>query len=116
MNQPIRGDQVRGHLETILLSILDRQPSHGFQLVRALEEQGCGLLKLREGTIYPVLYRLEKAGLVKARWEETEPGRKGPPRRVYELTRQGRRQLQQGRQAWSQFVSVVGTLVQGATA
>jgi DNA-binding PadR family transcriptional regulator len=116
MPQGIHGDQVRGHLETMVLSVLDQQDAHGFQIVKQLDDMGCGLLRLKEGTIYPVLYRLEQSGLVKARWEPVEEGRRGPPRRVYQLTRKGRGKLQAGRESWLKFVDIVGTIVAGAPA
>ena len=110
----IGGDQLRGHLEVMILSILDKQPVHGFDLVKQLEAQGEGALKMREGTIYPVLYRMEKAGLVKAKWDESKKDRKGPKRKVYSVTAKGKRQLAQGRESWEQFVKVIGGIV-GAT-
>lgn len=116
MDGEIHGDQVRGHLETMVLSVLEDQDAHGFEVVKRLEERGCGLLRLREGTVYPVLYRLEKAGLVKARWEDADSGRRGPRRRIYQLTKKGKRRLDAGREAWSQFVNVVGSIVIGVPA
>ena len=58
---------------------------------------GCGLLRLKEGSLYPALYRLEAAGEVKAVWEEDSHGRRGARRRIYHLTAKGKRQLESGR-------------------
>jgi PadR family transcriptional regulator PadR len=114
MESPIQGNQVRGHLDTMILSILEQEESHGFNIVKRLEQAGEGSLKLREGTIYPVLYRIEAAGLVKAKWEKNDSGRKGPRRKIYSLTSKGRKQLEAGRTEWTQFVNIVGAIVGGA--
>lgn len=113
MNVSIQGNQIRGHLETMILSILEQNESHGFEIVKKLELAGGGSLQLKEGTIYPVLYRLEDSGLVKSRWEKEDSGRKGPRRKTYSLTSKGRKKLEAGRQEWNVFVNIVGTIVGG---
>lgn len=85
------------------------------EILRRLEEAGCGLLKLKEGSLYPALYRLEAAGLIVARTEKDPEGKRGAPRRVYELTKKGHKALSQARNEWMEFVRVVGGIV-GATA
>ena len=115
MQEPISGDALRGHLETMILSVLEQGDAHGFEVLRRLEGAGSGLLKLKEGSVYPALYRLEEAGYVSARWEGPEVKRRGPRRRIYRLTRKGQKRLQGGRVEWRQCVEVVGTVV-GATA
>src|SRR5438309_1693463 len=71
--EPISGDALRGHLETMALAALEKGEAHGFEVLRRLTEAGCGALRLREGSLYPALYRMEKAGLVGSTWEEN-PG------------------------------------------
>lgn len=114
MSESISGNALRGHLETMVLSSLEKQEAHGFEILRRLEEAGRGALSMKEGSLYPALYRMEKSGLLKARWDDKAEGR-GPRRRVYRLTNKGRKQLQQGRQAWDQFVTVIGPIVGVAT-
>ena len=106
----ISGNALRGHLESLVLSVLERGEGHGFEIWRRLEEAGCGALKLKEGTLYPALYRLERAGLIEAEWEE-ENDRRGPRRRIYRLTRTGSRRLAEARVAWQQFVTVIGGIL-----
>ncbi len=110
----VQGDTLRGHLEAMVLSVLGAGEFHGFEVMRRLEQRGCGALKLKEGTLYPVLYRLEKDGLVKARWESDEEsaGRRGPKRRLYQLTRKGRGKLDQSRADWKHFVSIIGSILE----
>ena len=111
MSHEISGDALRGHLATMLLSALEKGPAHGFDLLKRLDEAGCGLLRLKEGSVYPALYRLERSGLVKGEWESGASGRRGPRRRIYRLTRKGRTELASGREEWKQFVSIVGAIV-----
>ncbi len=113
--EQIQGDQLRGHLETMILSTLERGDGHGLEILRRLDDAGCGLLRLKEGSLYPALYRLEAAGNVEAIWEEQSHGRRRARRRIYRLTRKGRRDLENGRAEWQRFVNIVGGIL-GASA
>jgi PadR family transcriptional regulator PadR len=106
----IHGDQLRGHLETMILSSLERGEAHGLEILRRLEEAGCGLLRLKEGSLYPALYRLEAAGKVRAVRDEAAQGR-GARRRIYRLTAKGKRDLAAGREEWASFVRIVGGIL-----
>ena len=112
--QNISGDTLRGHLESLVLAVLERGPAHGLEVLRRLENAGCGSLKLKEGTLYPALYRMEEAALVKAEWEDAPERARGPRRRIYRLTPKGKRQLAAGREKWQEFVQVIGGIL-GAT-
>jgi DNA-binding PadR family transcriptional regulator len=109
--ETINGDKLRGHLQAMVLSTLERGEAHGLEIVRRLEEAGCGLLRLKEGSLYPALYRLEAAGEVKAVWEAEPHGRRGARRRIYRLTAKGQRKLSAGRVEWQQFVQVIGGIL-----
>ncbi|HUW62321.1 MAG TPA: helix-turn-helix transcriptional regulator [Candidatus Bathyarchaeia archaeon] len=108
----IRGDELRGHLETMVLSVLERGEAHGYEILQRLEAAGCGALKLKEGTLYPALYRLEEAGLIKGAWERGAEARRGPRRRNYHLTAAGKRELARRRESWRNFVAVIGRIVE----
>lgn len=109
--QNIQGDALRGHLENLILAVLERGSAHGLEVLRRLEAAGAGSLHLKEGTLYPALYRLEEGGLVKAEWEDSAERPRGPRRRIYRLTPKGKRQLAQGRQAFREFTSVIGGIL-----
>jgi DNA-binding PadR family transcriptional regulator len=109
--QVIQGDKLRGHLEAMVLSTLERGEAHGLEILHRLEEAGCGLLRLKEGSLYPALYRLEAAGAVKAVWESGPHGRRGARRRIYRLTPKGQRRIDAGRVEWRQFVRVLGGIL-----
>lgn len=107
----IDGDKLRGHLEMMVLSTLEQGEAHGLEILRRLDDAGCGLLRLKEGSLYPALYRLEAAGEVKAVWEAETHGRRGARRRIYRLTTKGQRKLDAGRIEWRQFVRVLGGIL-----
>jgi DNA-binding PadR family transcriptional regulator len=107
----ITGDALRGHLEALILSALKQSEAHGFEILRRLDSAGSGVLKLKEGSLYPALYRLEAAGMVKAAWEDPKSRRRGPRRRIYRLTLKGRRRLDAARGEFQQFITVVGSIL-----
>lgn len=97
----------KGHVDLLLLSVLDRDPAHGYGLVEALRERSKGVFELAEGTIYPALYRLERQRLVASSWA-TVGGRR---RRVYRLTARGGRELSRQRSEWRTYVEAVEAVV-----
>lgn len=110
----IGGDQLRGHLEALILSVLETGEAHGLEVLRRLEQAGSGALQLKEGSLYPALYRLENAGLIQAVWEAETGGRRGARRRIYHLTEQGRVTLARRRQEWRHFVRTIGAILGAA--
>lgn len=100
-------DALKGHVDLLLLSVLESGPAHGYGLVDALRERSDGEFDLPEGTVYPSLYRLERGGLVTSRWEAVG----GRRRRVYRLTSGGRRALEGQRSEWRTFAQAVEAIV-----
>ena len=109
--EDIIGDKLRGHLENLVLAALNQGDAHGFEILKRLDAAGEGALRLKEGSLYPALYRLEAEGLVKADWEEGDTARRGPRRRIYQLTAKGSKRLEQARTEWKTFVRVVGGIL-----
>ncbi|MGH2904759.1 MAG: PadR family transcriptional regulator [Solirubrobacteraceae bacterium] len=103
----MRGQALKGHLDGMLLAALEDGPQHGYAIMEALRAGSGGQFDLPTGTIYPALRRLERAGLVHTMWS-AEGGRQ---RRLYELTRAGRRMLDDERHAWAEFSAAVTTLL-----
>ena len=85
-------DLFPGALEMMILQSLRRQPLHGYALVQHIRRTSNELLQVEEGSLYPALQRMLKAGLVKARWEQSPSGRRV---RTYELTTRGSKHLDQ---------------------
>ena len=97
------------------LAVLEQGEAHGLEIRQRLEAAGCGVLRLKEGSLYPALYRLEEAGLIRSAWEDEDAADRRVPRlRVYRLTKKGSRRLESARADWRQFVQVIGG-IPGAT-
>jgi PadR family transcriptional regulator, regulatory protein PadR len=96
----------RGTLQYCVLALLDEGERYGFDLVRTLAEAD-GMVT-SEGTIYPLLSRLRRDGLVESTWRESPSG---PPRRYYRLTESGRRGLRAFRSEWTRFRDAVDHFV-----
>jgi DNA-binding PadR family transcriptional regulator len=62
----ITGDKLRGHLEAMILATLEQGDAHGLEILHRLDAAGCGLLRMKEGSLYPGLYRLKWSGQVQA--------------------------------------------------
>jgi len=98
---------LKGHLDMIVLAALAGGPAHGYAVIQEIRRRSGGAFDLPEGTVYPVLHRLEQKGLLGSRWTRAESGRE---RRVYALTRSGRRALADQRAVWQRFAAAIGGL------
>jgi PadR family transcriptional regulator, regulatory protein PadR len=103
---------LKGSADTLVLSAFAEGEKYGYQVVKELERRSEGFFRLKEGTLYPILHRLERQDLLSARWE-TMPN--GSERRYYALTTRGRRVLDEKLTEWQSFVQAVGR-VTGALA
>ena len=103
-------DMMRGHLDGLVLAVLGAGPAHGYGLIDALRERSGGVFDLPEGTVYPALHRLERAGLIASGWSEAA----GRRRRVYSLTASGRRAAEERRGEWRSFAAAVERVLGGA--
>ena len=99
----------RGTLEMVILKLLAERQMYGYELISTLESRGGQQFEIKEGTLYPVLYRLEDAGFIEARWETAQ---RGVPRKYYRLTEGGEKQLQTLIREWRSFTSAVDRLLQ----
>jgi PadR family transcriptional regulator PadR len=86
--------------EALILSVLSRGPHHGYQLALELERKSSGAFRFQHGTLYPILHRLEKAGLISGDWLDEGSRRK---RKSYRLTAAGSKRLRDQRDAWRAF-------------
>jgi DNA-binding PadR family transcriptional regulator len=100
-------DALKGHVELLLLSVLEDGPAHGYGLVETIRDTSDGAFDLAEGTVYPALYRLERGGLVASGWEVAG----GRRRRVYRLTDAGRGALERQRSEWRTFARAVDAVI-----
>jgi len=93
-------DLQRSSAEVVLLSLLEARPRHGYELAKMVETQSGEKLQYQVASIYPMLYRLERKGLVRGRWVEKPNERR---RRFYELTAEGKKALAAQRRTWREF-------------
>ncbi len=101
-------DLLRGTLTTLVLSLLASKRLYGYEIAKEIRERTDGLLHLKEGSLYPALHAMERAGLLNAEWVET---RQGPKRKYYLLTRKGRSVLAERASSWRQFRDAVDRIV-----
>ncbi|MBI2166399.1 MAG: helix-turn-helix transcriptional regulator [Chloroflexi bacterium] len=103
---------LKGSTETLLLSLLAREPMYGYRLVKDMNRLSGGYFRFKEGTLYPALHRLEKEGLVDGRWQ---PARSGQQRRYYFITGQGQRALEARQNEWRRFSRAVDRVIRMET-
>ncbi|NJC81889.1 PadR family transcriptional regulator [Planosporangium mesophilum] len=103
----MKADALRGHLDALLLAVLEDCPRHGYAIIEALQVRSGGVLSLPTGTVYPALRRLERAGYVESTWS-TVAGRE---RRTYQLTADGRKTLAAERSTWAEFITTIGAFL-----
>lgn len=101
------GEALKGHLDLLLLAVLENGPAHGYAIIETLRQRSGGTFDLPEGTIYPALHRLEEDGLLNSTWSEE----KGRRRRTYQLTLKGLKVLAKRQQEWQQFARAVNATV-----
>ena len=92
----------------LILSILSTGPHHGYQLALELEEKSGGAFGFNHGTLYPILHRLEREGLIVAEWKQAESGRS---RKYYRIESEGRKELKQQTKQWQLVNGVLGKLM-----
>ena len=104
----MNAETLKGHLDLLLLAALQSRPAHGYAIADTLRARSDGAFDLPEGTLYPALHRLERAGLLSSRWSEVG----GRRRRVYQLTAKGQRSLAKRQSEWREFSRAVLAVVQ----
>ena len=97
----------RTPLDAMLLAVMDKAPLHGYAVIERLRERSVGGFDLPEGTVYPALHRLEKAGLLRSSWSTVD----GRRRKTYALTRKGRAALGRRRAEWQAYTRTVGAVL-----
>lgn len=99
---------LHGVLDMCLMSIIDEEPSYGYEMVSKLRERGLNLAS--EGSIYPLLSRLQKHGMIESYLVQST---EGPARKYYRMSPRGRDTLQQWRQDWDDFRDSVNEVLTG---
>jgi len=100
-----------GSTPMMLLSLLEEKERYGYEMIRELEERSEQAFRFKEGTLYPVLHRMESAGLVEA---YLKTGETGKSRRYYRITKKGRAVLADEKKQWEKFCGSVERVIGGA--
>jgi len=97
-------DLKRGSTEMLIMAMVEDRPRHGYEIGKLIEQRSHGVLQFHVASLYPLLYRLEKRGLIKGRWVEKAGERR---RRFYTLTAAGRKILAEQRRTWKDFFAAL---------
>ena len=108
---PDKLDIPQGTLDLMILTILAREPMHGYGISQRLTVAQSRQFQVNPGSLFPSLYRLEQDGKLKAEWRATENNRRA---KYYRLTAAGKRQLEQHRERWSRVSFAVTSVLEGA--
>jgi transcriptional regulator len=98
----------KGSVELLVLSLLDDQPRHGYEIGKLIEARSGGRLQFRISSLYPILCRMEKKGWISGRWVEKGGRRR---RRHYRLTSKGQQALAREQEAWVGFAAAVNQVL-----
>ena len=100
-------DWKKGSAELLVLSLLEDQPRHGYDISKLIQIRSGGALRFHVTSLYPLLHRLERQGWIEGRWVEKAEQRR---RRYYRLTPRGKKMLYSKQKSWQDFVTVVGRI------
>src|SRR5215212_8169562 len=100
----------KGSTELLILSLLEAESRHGYELQKLIESRSRGVLTFNVASLYPLLYRMEDRGWIVGRWVEQAGERR---RRFYRLTAAGREALEAQRESWREFVTAINRVSGG---
>ena len=104
-------DLVYGTLDMLILRVLQHDPRHGLAIADRIQQMSQDILRVKQGSLYPALYRLDAQGWIKAEWGVSDNNRKA---RYYKLTTVGRKQLAAEREHWSRITKGINLVLSGA--
>ncbi len=106
----ISKEMLKGSTVVLVLSMLEREPMYGYQMIKEIEKESSGIFTFKEGTLYPILHSLESKDLIESYWWGKEGSRQ---RKYYRLTAKGKEELKQKQQEWVTFRSAVDKILTG---
>src|SRR4029453_13683922 len=101
LSQMLDRELKKGSAELLILSLVEDQPRHGYDIGALIEQRSNGALRFNVASLYPLVFRLEKRGWIQGRWVEKPNQRR---RRYYRLTGEGKKVLAAQRSSWLEFV------------
>jgi len=100
---------LQGTLDMLILRVLALGPIHGYAIAQQIEQLSKDALQIRQGSLYPALYRLENRGWLKPEWKKAESGREA---KIYTLTKSGRQQLAVETASWERLCAAIALILQ----
>ena len=104
-----RKELMKGSTNALLLCLMARHPMYGYQIIKELEQRSQGYFRFKEGTLYPALHRLERAGLILGKWQRLPSGQQ---RKYYYITDKGLTSLVEKRNQWQDFLAATNLIIQ----
>jgi PadR family transcriptional regulator, regulatory protein PadR len=101
-------DLPQGTLDLLILRTLALGPQHGWAISERVQQLSSDVLRIQQGSLYPALHRLERRGLIKARWGTSQNNRRA---KYYELSKNGRQQLEVETAAWGKLTAAVAQVL-----
>ncbi len=101
-------DLPQGTLDLLILRTLALGPQHGWAISERVQQMSSDVLRIQQGSLYPALHRLERRGLIKARWGTSDNNRRA---KYYELSKNGHKQLEVEKDAWAKLTSAVAQVL-----
>jgi transcriptional regulator len=108
---PGDAELLQGTLDMLILRIATLRPIHGYGILQRIQQLSKDALQIRQGSLYPALYRLEERGWLKSDWQTAESGRNA---KFYSLTRLGRRQLEAEKASWQRLCQAISLVLETA--
>jgi transcriptional regulator len=104
-----KADLLQGTLDLLILKILSAGPDHGWGLAQRIEQRSGQVFLVTQGSLYPALHRMEREGLIRAEWGTSDNNRRA---RFYEITRAGRRQLEEETASWTRVAGAIARVLE----
>ena len=108
---PTNTELLQGTLDVLILKVVALRPIHGYAIVQRIQQISKEALQIRQGSLYPALYRLENRGWLKSEWKITESGREA---KFYSLTKTGRQQLKAETAEWKRLSEAISLVLETA--
>ncbi|BDR72021.1 PadR family transcriptional regulator [Clostridium tetani] len=99
---------LKGSTQTLVLTLIQKQPMYGYEIIKKLEEKSSGIFNFKEGTLYPILHGLEARGIIESLWVKGDNGRN---RKYYRITKKGNGYLKEKKEEWFTFRVAVDNIL-----
>ncbi len=100
---------LKGSTNLLVLSVLKNENMYGYQMIKKIKEESENVFEFQEGTLYPILHKLEEKGLISSYWDESS----GKKRKYYAITDEGKKHLESKKEEWKLFSTKVNKVIGG---